>query len=166
MNYTVIGQDGKKYGPTDADQIRQWIAQKRVDSRTPVYAEGWPEWSFLGLLPEFAGFFSGAPPTIKAVSGQAGQFRPTNQLAVWGLVCGILSWLCCCCCCVPFNLVGLVLSIIALAQINARPETQEGRGLAIAGIVLSATNLLWSLGITLLNLATNNANITWNMGQN
>lgn len=168
MKYTIIGQDGQKYGPADAEQIRRWIVEKRVDSRTPVYAEGWTEWNSIGLLPEFAGFFrSSAPvPPITPLSGATPQFRPTNQLAVWGLVCGILSWVCCICCCLPFHVVGLTLSIIALNQINANPNAQEGRGLAIAGIVLSATNLLWAIGFGLLNLATNGTNFNQIMNQN
>jgi hypothetical protein len=173
MKYTVIGQDGKPYGPVDADQIRQWMAQGRVANSTPVFVAGASEWTRLDRLPEFFPAVATPAPAITSLAGQAVPWRPTNQLAVWGLVCGILSWMCCCCCCLPFNLVGLVLSIVALAQINARPEIQEGRGLAIAGIVLSGTNLLWSLGITLMNIIASilnpgayNGNIPLNIGQN
>lgn len=154
MNYTIIGNDGKKYGPVNAEQIRTWITQNRVESRTLVFVEGANDWTFVGLLPEFAGAFSGTPPALKSLKPGAPPVSSTNSLAVAGLVCGILSWTLCCCC-LPFNLVGLVLSIIALVQINAHPATQEGRGLAIAGLILSATNLLWSFGLTLLSLATN-----------
>jgi hypothetical protein len=37
MNYKIIGTDGKTYGPASAEQIRQWLAQGRVDSRTAVF---------------------------------------------------------------------------------------------------------------------------------
>jgi hypothetical protein len=165
MNYTIIGNDGKTYGPADAEQIRQWIAQKRVESRTPIFVAGTADWTFVGLLPEFAPQFSETPPVIAAAKPGATQPSKNNQLAVWGLVCGILAWTFCCCC-IPFNLLGLVLSIIALVQINAHPGTQDGRGLAIAGIALSATNLFWCGGLTLFNLATSAPNIHFNLGQN
>ncbi len=118
-----------------------------------------------------AGVHRGFPGIINRaghhpLTGFAPQFRPTNQLAVWGLICGILSWVCCLCCCLPFHIVGLILSIVALTQINSSPNTQEGRGLAIAGIVLSATNLLWAIGFGLMNLATNDAGINQILNQN
>ncbi len=165
MNYTIIGQDGKKYGPASAEQIRQWIAEGRAESRTPVFVEGMADWTFLGLRPEFAANFAGSPPVITPLTGTPTYLKKTNQMAVWGMVCGILAWTLCCCC-LPFNLVGLVLSIIALTQIHSNPNTQEGRGFAIAGIALSATNLLWCLGLTVLNFTTNNVNVTWPMNPN
>jgi hypothetical protein len=163
MNYTIIGQDGKKYGPASAEQIRQWISEGRAETRTPVFVEGTADWTFLGLRPEFAADISGAPPVITPPTGAS--FKKNNQMAIWGMICGILAWTLCCCC-VPFNLVGLVLSIIALTQIHANPHTQEGRGFAIAGIALSATNLVWCMGLTLLNFTSNNVNVVWPMSQN
>jgi uncharacterized membrane protein len=58
----------------------------------------------------------------------------TNGLAIASLVLGILwlFWL--------GSVVGLVLGLVALKQIRAR--NQGGRGIAIAGIVLSG---LWLL---------------------
>jgi len=165
MNYTIIGQDGKKYGPASAEQVRQWISQGRVNGGTPVIVEGMTEWTFVGLRPEFATQVPGAPPTITAPAGAGGSIKTTNQLATWGMICGILSWALCCCC-VPFNITGLVLSIVALAQIQAHPQTQEGRGYAIAGIVLSATNLLWAFGLTLANLANAHTNVVWPIDPN
>ena len=48
----------------------------------------------------------------------------------------------CCCAGFPFNLLGLVFSLIGLSQINRHPELYEGRGQAIAGLVLSLSSLL------------------------
>ena len=162
MNYRIIGNDGKTYGPVSAEKIREWIAQGRVENRTPVYVDGAADWTFAGLLPEFAAGFNPAsltpaPPTI-AASNQGG-LKKNNAFAIWSLVCGCLAWLMCCCCCVPFNLLGVVFGIIALYQISKNPETQEGRSLAIAGLILSGLSLLWCFGITLIQLATNQVNI-------
>jgi hypothetical protein len=76
MNYTIIGQDGKKYGPASAEQIRQWIAEGRAENRTPVFVEGMADWTFLGLRLEFAANISGAPPVI-APPGSA-SFKKNN----------------------------------------------------------------------------------------
>jgi hypothetical protein len=160
MKYRIIGADGKTYGPVGLEQIRQWLAQGRADSRTPVYVDGTTDWTFLGLLPELAGSFSVTPPAIAPI--RPGATRGTNSFATAGLVCSLLAWTCCCC--FPFNILGLVFSIIALVQISAQPEPQAGRMLAIIGLVLSAANLLFAFGLGLLQLALHPANFNWYAG--
>ena len=161
--YRIIGTDGKTYGPVALAQVRQWIVQGRADSRTPVYVDGASDWTFLGLLPELAGDFAGTPPSIGVIRPVATAARGTNGFATAGLICGLLAWTCCCC--LPFNLLGIVFSIIALVQINSQTEPQEGRTSAIVGLVLSATNLLFSFGFGLLQLALNPASMRWHIGQ-
>ncbi|KOG32987.1 DUF4190 domain-containing protein [Streptomyces resistomycificus] len=74
------------------------------------------------------------------------QPAPVNGLAIASLVLGIL-------CCLP--VVGLVLGVIALVQIKKKGE--RGRGMAIAGSVLSSLGLaLW-----VVVLATNGASEFW-----
>lgn len=163
MKYRIIGTDGKTYGPVGLEQIRQWIAQGRADSRTPVFVDGASEWTFLGLLPELAGDLAGAPPVVEPLKPVAAAARGTNGFATAGLICGLLAWTCCCC--LPFNLLGLIFSIIALVQISSQPEPQEGRVFAIVGLVLSAANLLFCFGFGLLQLALSPANVSWHMGQ-
>ena len=65
--YRLIGTDGKTYGPVNLEQVRQWIVQGRADSRTAVFVDGTSDWTFLGLLPEFAGHFPVTPPLIAPV---------------------------------------------------------------------------------------------------
>lgn len=36
MAYTVIGADGKEYGPVEADQLRHWLAEGRVMPHSQV----------------------------------------------------------------------------------------------------------------------------------
>jgi len=162
MNYTIVGNDGRNYGPVDADQVRQWIRQARVDSRTPVFVAGAADWTFAGLLPEFANEFSGQPPgaTPPPFTAAAAATLPArkNSLATWGFICALLSWTCCGCC-LPLGILGLTFSIIALVQVNASATPMEGRGLAIAGLVLSALNLLWSFGITLAGMLNDSSQI-------
>jgi hypothetical protein len=162
--YKIIGQDGKEYGPISSQQLRQWISEGRVESRTPVFTDGAKDWTFVGLLPEFANCFASdvppaiAPQTITPLSPA----RRTHGFAITGLVCGILSLtLCWCCGGLPFNVLGLVFSIVALLQINKKPQIHEGRGLAIAGIILTAASFL----IFLVLLASGHTHINFNGGQ-
>ncbi len=132
--------------------MRQWITEGRVESRTPVFADGAKDWNFVGLLPEFANCF--APPPVVLPPGH---LRQTNSSATTGLICGILAWVMFCCCAgFPFNLLGLVFSLIGLSQINRHPELYEGRGQAIAGLVLSLSSLLLILFCFMWSLATGN----------
>ncbi len=154
MHYKIIGHDGKIYGPIPVEQLRLWLEQGRVDRRTAVWVEGAADWTFLGLLPEFASAFGAAPPPISSIRPVSTAARKTNPLATWSLICGAVAWTCCCCC-LPFNLLGLVFGILALVQMSEAGATQEGRNLAVAGLILSATNLLWCLGWTSFDLVTN-----------
>ena len=162
MNYKVIGTDGKTYGPAGAEQVHQWIVQGRLESRTPVFVAGATEWTFLGLLPEFAQQIPGnIPPVITPPKPGVVQAPKTNGFATAGFVCGVLSWVCCCGC--PFNILGLIFSIVALLQISSAVEKQEGQGLAIAGLVCSAMSLLLGLGFGLLQLALSPAKMLWHV---
>lgn len=60
--YKILASDGNEYGPISADEVRQWIAENRVEKKTPVMAEGAPDWVFLESLPEFATAFGLRPP--------------------------------------------------------------------------------------------------------
>ena len=78
--YKIIGADQKEYGPVSAEQLRQWIAEGRVNAQTQIQAEGSPEWKPLGTYSEFAASFPQAPPPSAApgiaaapVSTEAGQ---------------------------------------------------------------------------------------------
>src|SRR6185437_5849570 len=62
--YKIIGGDQKEYGPSTAEEIRQWVAEGRADGKTLIRAEGEDEWKPLASVPEFAGltFRTPAPP--------------------------------------------------------------------------------------------------------
>jgi hypothetical protein len=167
--YKIIGEDGKEYGPATAEQIRQWAAEGRVEHRTPIFVDGAKDWNFVGLLPEFANCFaaSSAPPPIAPPlrgTSTAGQMAKTNSYAQAGMIFGILS-LTCCCCGFPFGILGLVFSLIGLSQINANPQLHEGRGIAIAGLVLSILSLLLGAGSMFFNLLMHQPHVMWNVGQ-
>lgn len=60
--FTIIGADGKEYGPVSADKLREWIASGRANAQTQCRRDGETAWSTLGSLPEFSGAFAATPP--------------------------------------------------------------------------------------------------------
>lgn len=153
--YKIIGADGKEYGPIAAEVVRQWIGEGRAHGATSVLLENATEWKHLSQIPEFAAALNMAatsPATPAPFSpGPALASRKTNPLAITGLILGILSVTIGLCCCsgFPFSISGLICSGIAWSQIGSNPQ-QEGRGIAITGLVLSVAGLL--LGVLLIIL--------------
>jgi hypothetical protein len=149
--YKLIGIDGQEYGPATAEQIRQWIRERRVDRHTRIFTQDAVDWTPACLVPEFANEFpaeapAAGPATPPALTAPLPPVR-SRVTATLGLVCGILSvTVCCCCCGLPFNFLGLLFSIIALVQISGNPERHGGRAMAIIGLVLSILGLLLLVG--------------------
>jgi hypothetical protein len=77
-NYIIIGGDGKEYGPvTDAD-VRQWIAEGRLDAQSRAKAESDAEFRPLSAFPEFAAAFSGGSPATIAPLKSSADFSPRD----------------------------------------------------------------------------------------
>jgi uncharacterized membrane protein len=72
----------------------------------------------------------GAPAYPPGMGGEP----KTSGLAIAGFICAFVC-----------NLVGLILSIVALSKINSSGGQLKGKGLAIAGIILSAIFLVISI---------------------
>jgi uncharacterized membrane protein len=53
--YTIIGGDGKEYGPVTAEQVRTWIAGGRANLSTKVRPVGTEEWKTVADFPEITG---------------------------------------------------------------------------------------------------------------
>jgi hypothetical protein len=64
--YTIIGGDGKEYGPVTADQVRSWIAGGRANLDTKVKAAGSDEWRRVADVPEITG--AGGTPAAAAAA--------------------------------------------------------------------------------------------------
>lgn len=67
--FTIIGGDGKEYGPATADQLRQWITAGRANLDTKAKALGTDEWRRLGDFAEFAA--ADTPPPLGAAYAPA-----------------------------------------------------------------------------------------------
>lgn len=52
--YTIIGGDGREYGPVPPDQVRAWIAAGRADLDTRAKLLGTDAWKRIGDIPELA----------------------------------------------------------------------------------------------------------------
>ncbi len=71
--FTIIGGDQKEYGPISADDVRQWIAEGRLNEKSLIKGEGDAEFRELGIFSEFAASFTPAssipklPPSAFAI---------------------------------------------------------------------------------------------------
>lgn len=75
--------------------------------------------------------------------------QKNNGFALAGFIISLVSTICCCGC---LSGLSLIFSIIGLSQINKTHE--GGKGLAIAGIVLSSIGFLIIIGVYLLSYTT------------
>ncbi len=57
--FTILGADGKEYGPVTAGKMHEWIAGGRANLQTKARRDGETEWKTLGDFPEFSQFGSG-----------------------------------------------------------------------------------------------------------
>ena len=117
--YFLIGGDGKEYGPKAAVEVREWIAEGRLNAQSQIMPQGEEEWVKLGSLSEFAADLnpqaaaplptpvlqvSPVPPVPQVpqvsqnpTSSQAP--RPiNNRWAVVSLILGIISFVTVGCC--------------------------------------------------------------------
>ena len=160
--YRIIGADGREYGPVAADRMREWIAEGRVNAQTKALVEGTAVWKPLVEYLEFAPLLARLAPPLPAPLRISVTSTPrTNSLATAGLVMGILSMTCGLCCCngLPFNLLGVIFSLVALGQIKSDPATQQSRPVTIAGLVLSLLSFAIGAFTFMLGLAMNTPDV-------
>src|SRR5690348_1790930 len=136
--YKIIGADAIEYGPVSEEKIREWIKDGRVNSLTKIKAEGEGEFKTLSEFAQFADIprgGAGAPPILTPSATVPSKL---SALAILSLVLGIMGW-------VTLGLtalVGLVLGIIALVRISRSQGALRGKGLALAGTIVSGVFVL------------------------
>lgn len=79
--FTIIGADGKEYGPVSADQVKGWITAGRANGQTRVKREGGAEWQPLAEISDFAGLFGATPPPPVSAAAPAGPVDPKAYAA-------------------------------------------------------------------------------------
>ncbi len=135
--YKLIGGDGKEYGPVSQDQIRQWLAEGRLNAESKIRPEGTEDWKALGEVPELKGLLTpfATPPRLSASPPANAR---TSKMAIASVVFAVLG--------LPTlgatALLGLVFGIIALVQIGRSRNQLRGFGAALTGTVLSTAFLL------------------------
>ena len=77
--YKILASDGHERGPISAETIKQWIAEERVEKKTPVMPDGAADWVFLESLPEFAEAFASPQKSETAV--------PVKKRRWWMVAC-------------------------------------------------------------------------------
>lgn len=78
--FTIIGGDGKEYGPVAADEIRTWISAGRANLDTQAKPVGSTEWHRIGDIPELNPATPPTPP-LTTDGGAAAEAQPTFATA-------------------------------------------------------------------------------------
>ena len=53
--FTILGADGKEYGPVTAGKVIEWMQAGRANAQTKIKRVDAAEWTTIGALPEFGG---------------------------------------------------------------------------------------------------------------
>src|SRR5476649_1575189 len=75
-NYTIIGGDGKQYGPITGDDLRKWISEGRLNAQSLAKADSDAEFRTLATFPELTDAFApqaaepAAPPPLNNADWQ------------------------------------------------------------------------------------------------
>ncbi len=85
--FTIIGGDGKEYGPVSVDQVRAWMAGGRANLTTRVRAIGTEEWKTIAQVPEITGSTGAA-----ALPGTAAPLVADRVVVLDILSCYDRSW--------------------------------------------------------------------------
>ncbi len=65
--FTIIGADGREYGPVPAHKVQEWMAGGRANLQTRARRNGEADWKTLGDFPEFAPPTATPPPLESSV---------------------------------------------------------------------------------------------------
>ena len=125
MTYTIIGGDGKEYGPITADDLRKWIAEGRLNAQSLAKAESDAEFRSLDKFLEFADALGistatdAAPPPLSPVgdAGREATLRRIKSPAVALIVTAILNLIL-----AVWSLLDTIFSHPDLQQFNAALE--------------------------------------------
>jgi len=141
--YIIVGADGKEYGPVGFEQMRQWIAEGRVNAQTRVRQADAPGWQPAAEVPEFSALLvaraaTSASSTGRSPQGPAGGDAPQKGLAVTSLALGILAFPTCFLTGIP----AIICGHIAHGRARREPARYGGSGMATAGLVLGYLSLV------------------------
>lgn len=140
------------------EEIASLVAAGTIKPDTLLWRNGLPEWQPAAtlrpdLFPDLPAV--ALPPAAAPVPVPAGAPRtypvtpaaaPTSGMAIASLVCGILALTMCG---IVSGIPAVVCGHMALGQIRNSPHPQEGRNLAIVGLVLGYASIAITLAVIL-----------------
>jgi hypothetical protein len=137
--YRILGGDQKEYGPVTAEQVREWITQRRVNAQTTVQAEGSTEWKPLSACPEFASTLA-APPPVATTTAAAVEDNPMSKVVPYKNPKALVAYYLAIFSLIPcvgllLGIVALILGILGLKAADAHPNA-HGKVHAWVGIIL------------------------------
>lgn len=102
MNYKIVGSDQKEYGPVTDEQLRQWVAEGRLNRDSLIQPEGATDWKPLASFPELIPLTAPAPlsagpaaavspeAALSMINGPANGLLATAVLGLLGALAGIV----------------------------------------------------------------------------
>jgi uncharacterized RDD family membrane protein YckC len=144
--FTIIGGDGKEYGPATVEQLRAWITAGRANLDTQAKAAGSDEWRRLG---DFAEFSSSAPQSLPPPIAPSSAARLASRwlrLGAW-FIDNLFVFVCCLpgLLVVGFSVIFTLLTDRANAQEAMSPQNMLGWLLiAVGGFVVFVVQV-WML---------------------
>ena len=145
-----IARNGQPMGPFSLEEVNRQLAAGTLSLADQAWYEGAAGWAPLSTVPGVSGSGTTSSPSPAAAttpgapavtSPAAGgpvsapvSSSPTEPLAIWSLVLGLVGLLSFCCG-PAFGIGAVVCGHLALSKIKARPQL-EGRGLALAGLII------------------------------
>lgn len=154
--FTILGTDGKEYGPVTAGKIAEWISGGRANLQTKARRADETEWRTLGDYPEFGLRPSSGTEEPPAVSAAVPALRYAPATSTAGLEpasrwlrlgAHLLDSL------VGCLFVGPGFAVLFMAGIFTQPDNPNP-ALLLAGIVAAGVGALLLLGIQIYLLVT------------
>ena len=157
--YKILGGDQKEYGPVTAEQVREWIAQRRANAQTLIRPEGALDWKPVSDFPEFASSLSTPPAYVSATVAPASDSpvsvvipykNPKALIAYYFAIFSLIP-----CFGLPLGVAAFILGILGLKAAKAHPES-HGKVHAWIGIILGGLCVIGNLvGIIVMIVSAN-----------
>ncbi len=149
--YRIIGADGTEYGPVSGDQIRQWLAEGRLNSQSLARPDTGGNFAPLSSYAEFGAFAAPPPfqqpPAPTTNDGTLGGLIPKNSKALVSYYLGIFSLIPCLA--IPMGITAIVFGVMGLKYADQNPQA-KGKAHAWTGIICGGLFVLLNLIVIVL----------------
>ena len=148
MDYYYTDAQNQPRGPVSVEQLRELLNSGALNASTQVAAVGSQQWVPILTVVQAAAAAGAAPggpapvgpgPVAGVPGGAMVPAAPTEPLAIWSLVLGILSMICCSA--MIFSIGAIVTGHLALSSIKKNP-LRQGRGMALAGLIMGYVSIV------------------------